>query len=129
MALSYPTQPGDIDHLIADDHAIVERQFQHLEAGRGDRRILVDQISFELTMHAFAEETVLYPVWEEVGMVEANADARSEHQQMKELLVTLDRTDPGEAKFESALTELIAEVRHHVQDEEGSEPSPPRSTP
>ncbi|MCY1144163.1 hypothetical protein OWR29_39740 [Actinoplanes sp. Pm04-4] len=56
MPLSYPTQPGDIDHLIADDHAIVERQFQHLEAGRGDRRTLVDQIGFELALHAFAEE-------------------------------------------------------------------------
>ena len=48
MALSYPTRPGDIDHLIADDHAVVERQFVHLEAGRGNRRVLVDQISFEL---------------------------------------------------------------------------------
>ena len=37
MALQYPTQPGDIDHLIADDHAVVERQFQHLEAGRGNQ--------------------------------------------------------------------------------------------
>ncbi len=37
----------------------VERQFQHLEAGRGDRRVLVDQISLELALHAFAEEVVL----------------------------------------------------------------------
>ena len=121
MALPYQTLPGDIDHLIADDHAIVERQFQHLEAGRGDRRTLVDQVSFELAMHAFAEETVLYPVWEEVGMVDANQDARAEHNHMKELLVTLDRTDPGEAEFEQALAELMGEVRHHVQDEEQQE--------
>ena len=58
MALDHPTQPGDIDHLIADDHAVVDRQFQHLEAGRGDRRVLVDQISFELAAHAFSEEVV-----------------------------------------------------------------------
>lgn len=44
MALPYPTFPGDIDHLIADDQAIVEHRFQHLAAGRGDRRVLVDQI-------------------------------------------------------------------------------------
>ena len=61
MALPYPTLPGDIDHLIADDHAVVERQFQHLEAGRGDRRVLVDQVSFELVLHTVAEERVLYP--------------------------------------------------------------------
>lgn len=34
MALHHPTLPGDIDHLIADDHAVVDRQFQHQEAAR-----------------------------------------------------------------------------------------------
>lgn len=121
MPLNYPTLPGDIDHLIADDHAIVERQFQHLEAGRGDRRTLVDQIGFELALHAFAEETVLYPLWPELGMSEANEDARHEHGDIKELLVTLDRTDPGSAEFEAALSQLIALTRHHVQDEEQQE--------
>ncbi len=121
MPLSYSTKPGDLDHLIADDHAIVERQFQHLEAGRGDRRTLVDQIAFELALHAFAEETMLYPLWREVGMEHENADARDEHQQIKELLVQLNRHDPGESEFEAALTELMRVVRHHVQDEETQE--------
>jgi acetyl esterase/lipase len=121
MALDYPTLPGDIDHLIADDHAIVERQFQHLEAGRGNRGILVDQIGFELALHAFAEETVLYPLWLELGMEPENKDARQEHQRIKELLVTLDGGDPGEPDFEQAVTELIDLTRHHVQDEECEE--------
>lgn len=121
MSLSYPTLPGDIDHLIADDHAIVERQFQHLEAGRGDRRTLVDQIGFGLALHAFAEETVLYPAWLELGMQAENADARGEHDQMKKLLVTLDKGDPGQPEFEQALAQLMRVVRHHVQDEEGQE--------
>lgn len=121
MTLSYPTQPGDIDHLIADDHAVVERQFQHLEAGRGNRRVLVDQISFELSLHAFAEEQVLYPAWGEAGMTSQEQEARGEHDRMKQLLVVLDRHDPGEEQFESALAELIADVRHHVQEEEGEE--------
>ncbi|WP_148575986.1 alpha/beta hydrolase fold domain-containing protein [Nocardioides caldifontis] len=121
MALSYPTRPGDIDHLIADDHAIVERQFQHLEAGRGNRRVLVDQISFELALHAFAEETVLYPDWPEVGMEDEHDDAEHEHQQIKELLVVLGRTEPGEQEFEQALARLMEVVRHHVHDEEDEE--------
>jgi len=121
MALQYPTQPGDIDHLIADDHAVVERQFQHLEAGRGNRRVLVDQISAELSMHAFAEETVLYPIWPEIGMSEENEDATGEHQEIKDLLVTLARTEPGEPEFEEAVTRLIAITRHHVDDEEQQE--------
>ncbi|MGY1691461.1 alpha/beta hydrolase fold domain-containing protein [Geodermatophilus sp. SYSU D01105] len=121
MALQYPTQPGDIDHLIADDHAVVERQFQHLEAGRGNRRVLVDQISFELALHAFAEEVVLYPIWPEVGMTDEHDDAEHEHQEIKEHLVVLDRTEPGEPEFEQALTELIEVTRHHVHDEEDEE--------
>jgi acetyl esterase len=121
MALDYATSPGDIDHLIADDHAIVERQFQHLEAGRGNRRVLVDQISFELALHAFAEETVLYPIWPEVGMTDEHEDAQHEHREIKDLLVVLGRTGPGEAEFEEALGKLIAVTRHHVDDEEKEE--------
>ncbi|CAL9340156.1 hypothetical protein SUDANB106_00252 [Streptomyces sp. enrichment culture] len=36
----------------------------------GDRRTLVDQIGFELSPHAFAEEVVLYPLRPEVGTEE-----------------------------------------------------------
>lgn len=121
MALDYPTLPGDVDHLIADDHAAVERQFQHLEAARGNRRVLVDQISFQLALHAFAEETVLYPIWPEIGMTDEHDDAEHEHQQIKELLVTLGRTEPGQPEFEDALSKLIAVTRHHVDDEETDE--------
>jgi acetyl esterase len=121
VVLDYPTLPGDIDHLIADDHAIVERQFQHLEAGSGNRRVLVDQISFELALHAFAEETVLYPIWPEVGMTDEHEDAEHEHQQIKDLLVVLGRTEPGDEEFEEALTRLIEVTRHHVADEENEE--------
>jgi acetyl esterase/lipase len=121
MPLSYETLPGDIDHLIADDHAIVERQFQHLEAGRGNRRVLVDQISLELALHAFAEETVLYPIWPEIGMQDEHEDAEHEHQEIKELLVVLGRTEPGQPEFEEALGKLISLVRHHVDDEENEE--------
>lgn len=118
MTLSYPTLPGDIDHLIADDHAVVERQFQHLEAGRGDRRVLVDQVAFELALHADAEERVLYPAMAEVGETEESQEGRDEHQEAKELLVTLSNTEPGEPEFEDALTRLIGAIRHHVAEEE-----------
>jgi acetyl esterase/lipase len=121
VALTYATLPGDIDHLIADDHAVVERQLQHLEAGRGDRRVLVDQISAELALHAFAEETVLYPLWHEAGMTDQHDEAEHVHQQIKDQLAVLGRTEPGELEFERALARLIRLTRHHVEDEESSE--------
>ena len=121
MSLEYETLPGDIDHLIADDHAIVERQFQHLEAGRGDRRVLVDQIIYELSLHAFAEETVLYPEWDAQSMTPAKERALAEHRRIKELLVELGRHEPGQHEFEEALLELMSRVRDHILDEEQRE--------
>ena len=111
MTLSYATLPGDLDHMIENDFAIVEAQFTHLEAGRANRRVLVDQISFELALHAFAVEQVLYPVFEETGQTRDLEQARERNNAAKELLVTLDRTEPGDPDFEQALTELMAGVR------------------
>lgn len=118
MALPYETLPGDVDRLVVDDHAVVERQFQHLEAHRGDRRALVDQVAFALALHADAEETVLYPELADAGEPDESAQAREEHQLVKELLVVLNRTEPGDPDFESALTRLIDSVRTHVAEEE-----------
>ncbi|MEZ5410090.1 MAG: alpha/beta hydrolase fold domain-containing protein [Acidimicrobiales bacterium] len=117
--LTYQANPADVDHMIADDHLIVEQQFLCLESGRGDRRALVDQVAFELTLHATAEERVIYPALRDAGL-DPEADlATSEHQTVKELLVVLDREDPGTSEFEDALSELIRAVRHHVIEEEG----------
>ncbi|GAA0808546.1 alpha/beta hydrolase fold domain-containing protein [Spirilliplanes yamanashiensis] len=118
MPLSYETLPGDVDHLVADDHAMVERQFQHLEAGRGDRRVLANQVAFELSLHADAEERVLYPALAQAVGPEQARHTRDEHQAMKELLVTIGAADPGEPEFEKALARLVAFVRAHVAEEE-----------
>lgn len=119
MTLSYETKPGDVDHLIADDHAVVVRRFEQLEAGAGDRRTLVDQVIFELSAHAVGEEKVVYPVMAESGDEGLAAEARDEHRQMKESLAVLDGTEPGTPEFEQSLRDLIAEVRAHVVEEEG----------
>ncbi len=118
MLLGYETRPGDVDHLIADDHAVVERQFQHLEAGRGDRRVLANQVAFQLAVHADAEERVLYPALAEAGAGDEARHARDDHQAVKELLVTVGEAEPGEPEFEDALALLITTVRAHVDEEE-----------
>ncbi|MBM0277168.1 alpha/beta hydrolase fold domain-containing protein [Micromonospora tarensis] len=119
MSLSYETQPGDIDHLIADDHAVVARLFEHLEAGRGDRRTLADQVGFNLALHADAEERTLYPQMAHAGEEQESRHARDEHHAAKQQLVILDRTEPGSGEFEQALSTLMADIRQHVAEEEG----------
>lgn len=121
MSLAYETLPGDIDHLIADDHAIVARQFEHLETAHGNRRILVQQIIFELSLHMFAEETVLYPAWDDAGMTSDRDIAIAEHKKIKELCAALAKQDPGTFAYENSLADLIAQMRAHVADEEGLE--------
>ncbi len=111
MSLSYPTLPGDLDHMIENDFAIVEAQFAHLEAGRGNRRVLVDQIAFEMSLHGYAVEQVLYPVFEETGQTRDLEQARERNNRAKELLATLLKTDPDQPEFDQALTELMTGVR------------------
>jgi len=111
VALPYATQPGDIDHMIENDFAIVERQFEHLDNGTADRRVLVDQIGFELALHAFAVEQVLYPALEQNGQSRDVEQARQRNDRAKELLLTLDGSEPGQPEFEQALTELKSGVR------------------
>jgi acetyl esterase len=118
MTLPYAMLPGDIDHLIADEHAAAIRLFEHLEAGRGDRRKLIDQVSYGRALHAYAEEEVLYPALVEVGAAADAQEGRDEHQAAKELLVQLDHADPGSRAFERALIKLIGGVRHHIEKEE-----------
>ncbi|MCW2960675.1 MAG: hypothetical protein JWM90_1062 [Thermoleophilia bacterium] len=118
MSLSYATHPGDIDHLIADDHAIAERQLQHLEAGRGNRDLLVRQLVFELSMHAYAEATTLYPLYREQDMEPASLAAARGLEQMQPLLATLDGSTAEKPEFEDALRQLIPILRERVREEE-----------
>ncbi|MBA3743205.1 MAG: alpha/beta hydrolase fold domain-containing protein [Sporichthya sp.] len=118
MALPYPTMPGDVDHMIANDHAVVTRQFEHWEAGRGDRRVLADQICFNIALHADAEERTFYPELKRIGR-EADAEKLlAEHAKVKKLVKTVERDEPGEADLEDAMGEIIAAIRHHAHEEE-----------
>ena len=91
-----------------------------LESGSGDRRTLVNQVIDELTAHAAAEEQIVYPaIRDMVPGGGAMADrAASEHAAMKQAMKILQDNQPGEGRFERALTSLISEVRDHVPAEE-----------
>lgn len=118
MPLPYPTLPGDVDHLIANDHAVVNRQFEHLEAGRGDRQVLADQVCFEINLHADAEERAFYPELKAQGRDDDAAKLLSEHGEVKKLVKTVEHSKAGEEEFENALTQIIAAIREHAHEEE-----------
>lgn len=114
------TQHSDLAELIATDHRKVEGLFEQLDSGQGDRKRLVDQVIDELTAHTAGEEQVVYPALRDMvpgggGMADR---ALAEHKSMKEAISKLEQGQPGDLDFETALRNLMSEVRDHVPEEE-----------
>jgi hemerythrin superfamily protein len=110
--------------LLENDHKVVERLFgryESLEGGRtAEKKEIVQEIIRELSIHAAIEEQVLYP-----GVREALPDGDSlaeealeEHKEAKDVLSDLDGMEPSDPGFDAKVKSLIADVRHHVEEEE-----------
>jgi len=120
------TQRDVVDVLTAD-HREFDRIFTELEGllGRTDsdvltrKRELVDQVTIGLVKHSVAEETRVYPrVEKEIDKEEAE-HSKHEHAEAEETMKRLERMDPDDPGFDDAVRELIREIRHHVEEEEG----------
>lgn len=111
--------------MLKDDHQRVDMLFKQFEEA-GDRayatkRDLVEQIIQELTVHATAEEEVLYPTSEtEVKETEDIVhESEEEHGVMKTLMSELEGMSAEDEMFDAKVKVLMENVRHHVEEEEG----------
>src|SRR3712207_6343572 len=120
------TQRGVVD-LLSADHREFESIFQQLEALRGAtdeqsvqrKRQLVDEVTIGLVKHSVAEETQVYPqVQKKIDKEEAE-HSKEEHAEAEKTMKRLERMDADDPGFDSAVAELIQEIRHHVEEEEG----------
>ncbi len=110
--------------VIADleaDHRRVEELFKSYRRTTDDQRpeVLQDLVR-ELSVHAALEEQIIYPAVRaklDQGTEEAD-HAIDEHQEVKELLTTLEKDDGQAAERVTVLARLMAEVRSHVEEEE-----------
>jgi hemerythrin superfamily protein len=117
----------DVIEVLEHDHREVEQMFKELEALRGEesddakarRKELADQVTIELVRHSVAEEVLVYPEVEKKVSAEEAEHARHEHAEAEETLHRLEKLDPGDPRFDDELGTLMAEIRHHIQDEEG----------
>jgi hemerythrin superfamily protein len=112
----------DAISLLKDDHRKVEALFQQFE-GEADpvrRGDVADRIMTELTGHAEAEETHFYPAARRAtpGAEELTEESLREHQQVKELIGTLEAMQPEDAGYVPTVQRLKQAVQHHVQEEE-----------
>lgn len=106
--------------LIKNDHRLLEKLFDQLTSGRGDRRALLVEVAARLAAHSHAEEMRVYPALaqarpQEHGEVEHGSEEHHEAEQMLHKLMAMQPDDP---EFGQALTEFVEAVRHHVQEEE-----------
>jgi hemerythrin-like domain-containing protein len=120
-------QQRDVIEVLEHDHREVEEMFSELETLRGAsaddamsrRKALADQVTIELVRHSVAEEVVVYPQVEDKVSTEEAEHAREEHAEAEETLHRLEKLDADSPAFDDELATLMAEIRHHIQDEEG----------
>ena len=120
-------QQRDVIEVLEQDHREVEEMFAELESLRGastdealDRRkSLAEQVTIELVRHSVAEEVLVYPQVEDKVSREEAEHARKEHAEAEETLQRLEKLDADDPAFDDELGTLMAEIRHHIADEEG----------
>jgi hypothetical protein len=120
-------RPEDAVALIKADHAAVNELFKRYRAAGKTayktKRSIADRVVRELSIHAAIEEQILYPavrrsVPKGNGLVD---EALSEHQQLKETLVELDKLPADDDRFDRTMRAAIEETRHHVREEESAD--------
>lgn len=106
--------------LLKADHRKVEELFEEFEKAKGnDRKAkLANQICLELSVHAKIEEEIFYPACE--GKVDEDLLKESyvEHDGAKVLIRDILRGSPSDEFFDSKVTVLSEEIKHHVKEEE-----------
>jgi hemerythrin superfamily protein len=120
-------QQRDVIEVLEKDHREVEEMFAELESLRGAstdealerRKALAEQVTIELVRHSVAEEVLVYPQVEDKVSREEAEHARKEHAEAEETLQRLEKLDADDPAFDEELGTLMAEIRHHIADEEG----------
>jgi len=117
----------DVIEILEHDHREVEEMFKALEALRGAtgeddlkrKKELADDVTIELARHSVAEEVLVYPKVEDKVSAEEVKHAREEHAEAEETLARLEKLDASDPGFDAEVETLMAEIRHHIEDEEG----------
>jgi hemerythrin-like domain-containing protein len=118
------TEDPDLVDLIIADHRDFERMFVELQEGVQPpeyRRRLLDHLIAGLIRHAVAEEQLVYPT-----AIDKAADGKDmveheleEHSEAEQLMKDLEAVEPTDPAFDRLVGELIDDLRHHFEEEEG----------
>lgn len=118
-------RPADALALLRHEHDRIRQLFAQFAGLRGiedeDERkaALVDEICYELALHAIVEEELFYPLLRAAAEDDEMMDeAEVEHAGVRELISQLEVMYPGDDHFEATVAVLAEEVEHHVAIEE-----------
>ena len=114
----------NIFELLKQDHEKVAGIFEQLEPtterAEKTRAELFARLKAELDLHAYLEETILYPALkQEEETREIALEGVEEHRVVKRLLKELDEIPVTSEQWTAKLTVLKENVEHHVEEEEG----------
>lgn len=116
---------GDVIEELKTDHREVEELFgkiEELPSGHPKRKEYADLVTIELVRHSVAEEACLYPtVRKHMHNGDAVADRElADHIEAERTMKDLERCAADDPEFDRLITQLMAEIRHHVRDEESN---------
>ena len=118
-------RPADALALLRQEHDRVRELFAQFERLRGiededERKAeLVDEICYELTLHAIVEDELFYPLLRAASEDDDMMDeAEVEHAGVRELVGQLEVMYPDDEHFAATVAVLAEEVEHHVAREE-----------
>lgn len=103
------------------DHVELDRLLHAIDAATGtERQELLNRLCRLVFPHAFAEESVLWPVVRRVlpDGAELTLTIEQEHQQINELFTELEKTAPDSADHHELWSRITTLLREDVRDEE-----------
>ena len=109
--------------FLKNEHDEVDEMFvEFLSSSEGSektRENLAEKICEELDAHAQIEEEIFYPAVREKGgeLAELVKEGEEEHAEVKQLIGRIRRSSQDDT-LQELVTELAANVRHHVAEEE-----------
>jgi hemerythrin superfamily protein len=113
----------DIVERILVDHRRIEELFKTFDAAvkaddeSGQHRLALE-LTRELSVHAAAEEQVLYPALSRAGVVKERLDALEDHHAAKLLLSEIESMTPRQERFAAKVRVLGRNVARHLAEEE-----------
>ena len=115
----------DAIQLLRSDHAEVSALFAKYDKGGSrlspeEKRALAEKICEALTVHAKIEEEIFYPACDDSVRKAEDllAEARVEHQSLKDLIARIEAQQPGTCEFDAEVKVLGEYVKHHVREEQ-----------